>query len=337
MNTATAHKQQQLVNLYRKPDNGFKAAAKVVFVIIVTLTLYIALRVVENLFVVKCEPSAELSDHECQRSRKANTIATAVLTFVRSVVIVAGILIALHHAGIRTSALFTLAGIFSLVLGLAAQNVLKDYFAGLVFLTEEQLYVGDHVHLIVNGIRGDGICSGISGVVENLSMRRIKLRNFDNDVLYVPNGTIQAVVNSSQNFPVVRLRVQVSRTAKIQDVLRITKATCEQLAADLEFSSNFPQIDRSAADVNKKRRLSISLETLGMDGPEPEVVGVSELRDSYYEVMVRFMVDLGRQWHASRLARNALIANLQAGLPEGAQLVTVVRLEDERTERTERA
>lgn len=317
--------------LFKRPTNGLKASAVIFFVIVVTVTIYIGLRVVETWFVVQCHPDAEMSDHQCERTRKANTIATAVLTFVRSVVIIAGILVVLHHAGVRTSALFTLAGIFSLVLGLAAQNVLKDYFSGFVFLTEEQLYVGDYVHLLVNGIKGDGICSGMSGVVENMSMRRIKLRNFDNDVLYVPNGSIQAIVNSSQNFPVVRLRIQVSRTAKIQDVMKIINATCEQLSKDPAFSENFPNVTKDPKDYNKKRKLEDSLEALGMDGPEPTVAGVSELKDSYYEVMIRFMVDLGRQWHASRLARNALIANLQIALPEGAQLISVVRLQDERS------
>jgi small-conductance mechanosensitive channel len=324
--TATTGLRRQL---YRKPANGMKATAVVFFIVLVTVTIYIALRVVETWFVVQCHPDAEMSDHECEKTRKANTIATAVLTFLRSIVVIVGILLVLHHAGIRTSALFTLAGIFSLVLGLAAQNVLKDYFAGFVFLTEEQLYVGDYVHLIVNGIRGDGICSGMSGTVENVSMRRIKLRNFDNDVLYIPNGTIQAIVNSSQNFPVVRLRIQVSRTARIQDVMAVVNATCSQLAKDTEFSENFPRIDKDSRDVNKRRKLTQSLQALGMDGPEPVVAGVSELKDNYYEVMVRFMVDLGRQWHASRLARNAFIANLQSQLPEGVQIVSVVRLQEE--------
>ncbi len=309
--------------LYTKPERPIKAVATVFFIVLITTTVYIALRVVENWFVVQCDPDAEMSDHTCEKSRKANTIATAVLTFARSVVIIVGIMFMLHHAGIRTSALFTLAGIFSLVLGLAAQNVLKDFFAGFVFLSEEQLYVGDYVTIVMNSTNG-GNQVNTCGIVENLSMRRIKLRNFDNEVIFVPNGAVQAIINSSHHFPIVRLRIQVSRTAKVSEVFASLEATCKQLAADPTFAVNFPR----PMDPNKRRKLIISLNAAGMDGPEPMVAGISEMQDAYYEIMVKFMVDLGRQWQASRLARNAFIANLQADLPEGAELVTVVRVEE---------
>lgn len=306
--------------LFTKPKEVHVALSKVLLTILVTAAIFLALKVIEEWFITDCDPSDEMSDEACQQTRRTNTIATAILTFARTVVVVGGMLFVLHHIGIKTTTLFTLAGIFSLVVGLAAQNVLKDFFAGLVFLVEEQMLNGDFVHLIVTGVRGDGICSGISGIVESVSMRKIKLRNFENEAIYIPNGTVQAVINSSQNYPVVRLRVQVSRTATLTQVLDTITQACKDLAEDKGFTSNYPK------PSNEKTRLRIlkTLDSVGMDSPDPVVTGVSDLKGECYEILVRFMVDVGRQWQATRHVRGKIISALQA---QGqGHVVTVVNL-----------
>jgi small-conductance mechanosensitive channel len=308
--------------LYAKPAKLSVAVSRVLLTIFITAAVFLALKVIEEWFISDCDPSDEMSDESCQQTRRTNTIATAILTFARTVAIVVGLLFVLHHTGIRTTTLFTLAGIFSLVVGLAAQNVLKDFFAGLVFLAEEQMLNGDYVHLIVTGVTGDGICSGISGIVESVSMRKVKLRNFENETIYIPNGTIQAVVNSSQNYPVVRLRVQVSRTANLTQVIDTITQACLDLSKDEDFVINYPK------PTNEKTRLRIlrTLETVGMDSPDPVVAGVSDMKGECYDILVRFMVDVGRQWQATRYVRGKIISALQDNIPDGAHGVTVVRL-----------
>ena len=69
-----------------------------------------------------------------------------------------------------------------LAVGFGAQSLVKDYFTGFVMLIENQIRVGDVVEV-----------SGKSGVVQEITLRYVQLRDYEGAVHYVPNGTIVTV------------------------------------------------------------------------------------------------------------------------------------------------
>ena len=81
------------------------------------------------------------------------------------------------------------AGIVGVALGFGAQNLVKDFFAGIFMIFEDQLGVGDSVDL------GEA-----SGTVEAVSLRVTRLRDVNGTVWYVRNGEILRVGNQSQNW-----------------------------------------------------------------------------------------------------------------------------------------
>lgn len=333
--TAAASKLEG--SFYQRPALLHVAVAKVVVTLVILAAVVMLLTLVEGWIVTPCHPSDRATDEKCKLQRRANTIASALLTFARASALIVGLLVILHHAGVRTTTLFTLASIFSLVIGLAAQSMLRDVFSGIMFLAEEQMMNGDFVHLFVTGAGtplsgsfGDSDSSGngsagasstISGIVENVSLRRVKLRNFDNELIYVPNALINAVVNGSQQYPLVRLRVSAARTAEVASVVAVVRAACAALAEDGEFTALYP----SAATEEAKARLVRTLDSVGMESPDPEVLGVSDIRpDGTFDVLVRFMCEVGRQWTGGRYARLALLGALQAaGLGDVVRVVRV--------------
>jgi small-conductance mechanosensitive channel len=309
--------------IYRSPGSWGVAAAKALVTVAVVVAALLVLSVAEDWFAEPCTPEQEADAARCRRRRRAATLSSAALTFGRALVVLAGLVVLLHHAGLRTTTLFTLGSILSLVIGLAAQSMLRDMFAGLMFLSEGQLINGDYVQLVTQGGGGGGSLGAgpglIGGIVESVNLRRVKLRNFDNELVYVPNAEVRAVVNASQQFPVVRLRLQLSRTSDAAAALAAAQAACAALAADPAFRAFYP----AGAAGTDSLRLVRSLDAVGMASPDPELQGVSDVGAGGFEVLVRFMCEVGRQWTAGRYARRALLQSLAPFGP----VVQAVRVE----------
>jgi len=316
-------------NLYAPPKDWGVTVAKIVVTLAVVVAIWLILNLSEDWLTEPISPEDEDLPDRAKRYRRAATFGSAIIAFLRTLLIVATILIVLHHLGLRTTTLVTLASILSLVLGLAAQRILQDLFTGTVLLAEGQLLNGDYVQLLICG--GSTV---MSGIVENISLRRIKLRNFENEIIYVPNSQIHAITNASQNFPVVRLRVMVSRTADSAAVLQVLSETTARLATDPIMRSHLPpgseEIGRRAGPSQPGaepaasdsfaplgvvpyavKRLLRSLDAVSMAGPEPELLGVSDVAANGFEAMVRFMVNIDKQWAAGRYVRQRLVEALE--------------------------
>jgi small-conductance mechanosensitive channel len=326
-------------NVYQLPKKWTVAAANILLTVVVVTALMLLLFVFDDLLSVPCRPEDETNAEKCNAKRRRATVASAIFAGLRVVVVIVGVVVLLHHAGLRTTTLFTLGSILSLVIGLAAQNSIKDVFSGITFLAEEQLNQGDFVQLITTcgtggvsagasgGTTGTAGSSPLSGIVEHVSMRRIKLRNFDNEVIYVPNSEVRAIINASQKFPVVRLRLHLSRTADSDQALASVRDVCTALSSDASFRAFFPPgtiSDTQDHITDASLKLMRSLDAVGMTGPEPEVLGVSDIGTGGFEIMVRFMTDTGKQWNAGRFARQRFVRALEVLGP----VVQVVKVEN---------
>ncbi len=90
-------------------------------------------------------------------------------------------------------------GISSVVLGLALQDSLKNVFGGISLLLDKTYQVGDKIQLE----------SGEVGIIHDIGLRSTKLVNFDNEVIYIPNGYLanSRVLNYARPDPKVRTHV----------------------------------------------------------------------------------------------------------------------------------
>lgn len=125
-----------------------------------------------------------------EESKRIETLAR-VFHHISTVVIslVAGML-ALSEVGISIAPILGAAGVVGVAIGLGAQNLIKDYFNGFFLLLENQIRQGDVVE----------VC-GKAGVVEDITLRYVCLRDNDGSVHYVPNGQITTVTNKSRSRP----------------------------------------------------------------------------------------------------------------------------------------
>lgn len=119
------------------------------------------------------------------------TTINALGRVVRITVVVTVILIALDNLGINVSGLLAAGGIGGLAVGLAAKDMLANFFGGITVFIDRPFSVGDWIVLKEKGIEG---------VVENIGWRQTTIRKFDKRPVYVPNAifTTASVENPSR-------------------------------------------------------------------------------------------------------------------------------------------
>jgi small conductance mechanosensitive channel len=103
------------------------------------------------------------------------------------------------------------AGVVGITLAFGAQSLVKDFFASLFILGENQYRVGDVLQ----------VNQGVAGLVERITLRMTVLRALDGKVHYVPNGSIEIATNLTMEFAQVDLNIGVAYDSDIDQVERI--------------------------------------------------------------------------------------------------------------------
>jgi len=127
-------------------------------------------------------------DRVSQRSRADVNLRVLLSRFFYFTVLVYGLLWALEVLGVSPAAILTSLGVLGLAVGLAIQDILKNFFAGFYLLFERPFRLGDEI-----------IVRDHHGTVVDIGLRTTSLRTDDNLQVMIPNGIVLAevVVNRS--------------------------------------------------------------------------------------------------------------------------------------------
>ena len=145
-----------------------------------------------------------------------------VLRYVTSVGLLAlSAMIILSTVGISVAPLIATAGLAGVAIGFGAQTLVKDYFTGFVMLLEDQIRQGDIVEI-----------AGKNGTVEEVTLRYIRLRDYEGIVHFVPNSAITVVTNRTRNFSYAVMDVLISSKQDIADANSALKKIAQTLRND---------------------------------------------------------------------------------------------------------
>jgi small-conductance mechanosensitive channel len=166
--------------------------------------------------------AARLDDREAVK--RAETLGR-VFRYLAAVVVslIAGMLV-LGELGVSVAPILGAAGVVGLAVGFGAQSLVKDYFTGFFLLLENQIRQGDVVNLGDHG-----------GLVEEVTLRHVRLRDYDGHVHFVPNGQIDTVVNLSRGFAYAVIDVGVAYREDVDDVMRVMREVGASLQGDAPF------------------------------------------------------------------------------------------------------
>jgi small conductance mechanosensitive channel len=136
------------------------------------------------------------------------------------------VLITLSELGINIAPLLAGAGVAGLAIGFGAQKLVQDVITGFFLLVEDALAVGDVVSV-----------AGASGVVEDLSVRALKLRDVAGSVHTVPFSSVGTVVNMTKSFSYYVLDIGVNYGEDTDRVGDVCRDIVEGMRRDPAFST----------------------------------------------------------------------------------------------------
>jgi len=201
--------------------------------------------------------------HDAEQVKRAETLGRAFRYIVAVVVsLIAGMLI-LSELGVSIAPILGAAGVVGLAVGFGAQSLIKDYFTGFFLLLENQVRQGDVIE-----------AGGKSGLVEEVTLRYVRLRDYDGIVHFVPNNLITTVSNMSRGFAQSVVDVGVAYREDVDEALEIMREVGAQMRRDGAFG---PKI----------------LDDL-------EIAGVDKWADSAVILRCRFKVQPLEQWNVRR-------------------------------------
>lgn len=140
--------------------------------------------------------------------KRTETLHKLVKSAVRYTIYFIAFFQVLSILGVNTTSIVASAGIASVAIGFGAQSLVKDIISGFFIILEGQFDVGDNVKIYNQAAFIAG------GYVMSLGLRSTKIRSKDGEVYFIPNGTINQVVNYSlmYNLALVELPIKIDES-----------------------------------------------------------------------------------------------------------------------------
>ena len=158
--------------------------------------------------------------------KQAVTLVRVVRYVLGGAVVLIVLMLLLSEFGISIAPLLGAAGIAGVALGLAAQGIARDFLRGVALLLDNQLRVGDAVEI-----------AGKSGTVEAVTLRAVRLREYDGTVHFVHTGEIGTVTNRSLGPVYSVLDIAIDADADVVLARQIIEKAAQSLQAEPPFGS----------------------------------------------------------------------------------------------------
>jgi len=230
------------------------------------------------------EPGATQMDLAAARRApaRAEAVEGVLKNLVTVVLWVIATLLILGEFQINLAPLIAGAGIAGIAIGFGAQSIVADFLAGLFMLVEDQYGIGDVIEV-----------EGISGEVEDISMRTTKIRDVKGTVWHISNSEIKRVGNHSQLWSNAVLDLRVGLGSDLRRSMQIMDDVAGAMWAETHGTD-------ATGDIIE----------------DPQVLGVQEINDSSVTLRMIVKTDPSAQWRVQRELRLRLIEAFEAaGLP----------------------
>jgi small conductance mechanosensitive channel len=224
-----------------------------------------------------------------ERTKRAQTISRLLQHALSVAIIVMGGLMILRELRIDITPVLTGAGIAGLAIGFGAQTLVRDVISGFFLILEDQVRVGD-----VAVVNGQG------GLVEEVNLRTIVLRDEEGAVHIFPNGEVKTLANKSKDFSYFVLNVNIVSVEDVDRAMDALREAAATLADDPDFKPNI-------------------LEPL-------DVMGVDALEPGHLTIKARIKTVPLKQWVVGRELRKRiarLLAERDIRMPTPTMAVTI--------------
>jgi moderate conductance mechanosensitive channel len=165
-----------------------------------------------------------------ESAKHGHVVVQVTMYGVIVVIYCAAAILTLQRLGVPITGLVAPAAVVGVALGFGAQRLVQDILAGFFIIAERQYGYGDMVRISALGSE-----TGVSGTVEQVSLRTTRLRTLTGDVVIVPNGQIVQVTNQSRDWARAVIDVPVPSSTDVGKVREILTKIGEAAGDDEEL------------------------------------------------------------------------------------------------------
>ncbi|MBN3574089.1 mechanosensitive ion channel family protein [Vibrio neptunius] len=199
--------------------------------LVIAIFVWITMRLINNVeeYVLK------------QKSRDETTVQ-AIAKVSRLFFIIIGGLTIMQAFGLSLSGLLTFGGVGGLVVGLAAKDLLSNFFGGMMIYFDRPFKVGDWIR---------SPDRQIEGTVERIGWRMTIIRTFDKRPLYVPNSVFSSIVVENPSRMLNR---------RIKETIGVRYDDGEKVA---QIVKEIKAMLRNHPDIDTKQTLIVNFNAFG--------------------------------------------------------------------------
>ncbi|AQQ17013.1 MULTISPECIES: mechanosensitive ion channel family protein [Burkholderia] len=152
------------------------------------------------------------------RAARLRTLLPMLRSLLFVMIALVVVLTGLSELGVNVGPLLAGASIFGVALGFGSQKLVQDFITGIFLLMENAMQVGDWVTL-----------AGVSGTVEYLSIRTVRLRAGDGSLYTIPFSSVTTVNNTNRGLGNAAVKVSIAYGEDIDRAI----ATLKEIGAAL--------------------------------------------------------------------------------------------------------
>lgn len=194
-------------------ESGLSIALILLIAVVLVMLSRSMIRVFKRFAILHADDAEDL--------RRVETLARAVRYLVNIFIAAVTIMLVLSELGISIAPILGAAGVVGIAVGFGAQSLVKDYFTGFFMLLEDQIRVGDVV-----------MVAGQGGLVEEVTLRHVRLRGYEGNVHFIPNSMIDKVTNMTLEYSYALMDVGVAYREDLDEVFQVIRETGAAMRQD---------------------------------------------------------------------------------------------------------
>ncbi len=196
----------------RALDWAVRALPPVLLVLALTALAFLVFRLVlgrlKKIIVMRAKDDASRTEME----KRAATLVSVTKKMGYVVILTISAMVVLGQLGVEIGPILAGAGIVGVAVGFGSQNLVRDVISGFFILLEDQIRVGDVA-----------VINGTGGLVEEINLRTIVLRDLEGAVHVFPHGLVGTLCNKTKEWSAAVFDMGVAYkedTDRVQDVMR---------------------------------------------------------------------------------------------------------------------
>lgn len=214
--------KEKFSKIFYNSELGFQILEKLITITLIIIIASISVKVCNKLvdYIMLTKENANKKFKIKSNEKRSETLHKLIRSAIRYTIYFIAFFQILSTLGINTTSIVASAGIASVAIGFGAQSLVKDIISGFFIILEGQFDVGDEVKLYNQAAFIAG------GSVMSLGLRSTKIRSGNGEIYFIPNGSINQVINYSltYNLAEVKFSIQIDETIeaieeRIQKVL----------------------------------------------------------------------------------------------------------------------